>query len=115
MRTGFVHEATVALEPDADRRAPGAAITRALCGSWKHEGRCPLAAHRTDLRDGNVHIVFACEPADEGEVRRRIREALQAGSEVRPEGGVARWRLVSDAVGVLGADDVALARRLAAG
>ena len=31
------------MEPDADVRAPGAAVTVVLCGHWDHEPPCPLA------------------------------------------------------------------------
>jgi hypothetical protein len=36
MREAFAHEAVLVMEPDADMRAPGAAITVALCGHWDH-------------------------------------------------------------------------------
>ncbi len=39
MRTAFAHDAMVSMELDADTRAPGAAVTVALCGSWKHDCR----------------------------------------------------------------------------
>ena len=37
MRELFAHDAALAIEPDADMQAPGAAVTKALCGSWEHE------------------------------------------------------------------------------
>jgi hypothetical protein len=50
-RQAFAHAAVVELI--GDDRAPGGAITVALCGSWSHDPPCPLAPHHTDaLRDG---------------------------------------------------------------
>jgi hypothetical protein len=37
MRQAFAHEAVLVMEPDADVRAPGAAVAVALCGHWDHE------------------------------------------------------------------------------
>jgi len=37
VRQAFAHEAVLVTEPDADVRAPGAAVTVALCGHWDHE------------------------------------------------------------------------------
>jgi hypothetical protein len=36
MRVAFVQEASLALDGDADRQAPGAAVTVALSGHWEH-------------------------------------------------------------------------------
>ena len=46
-RVPFAHEAVVRMAADGDIRAPGAAITVALCGHWEHEPPCPLAEHLT--------------------------------------------------------------------
>jgi hypothetical protein len=46
-REAFAHDAVVELAADGDDRAPGGAITVALCGSWSHEPPCPLAPHHT--------------------------------------------------------------------
>jgi hypothetical protein len=47
------------MEPDADMRAPGAAVTVALCGHWDHEPPCPLAPHhvRVDEDDGELRVL----------------------------------------------------------
>ena len=42
-RTAYAHDAVVILDPGGDSRAPGGAITVALCGHWDHEPPCPLA------------------------------------------------------------------------
>ena len=68
------------MEPDADMRAPGAAITAALCGHWDHQPPCPPAPHHSHAKrlGGQVHvrILFAAEPETEPTVRRRIDWAL---------------------------------------
>ena len=86
----FAHDAVLAMAPSGDDRAPGGAITVALCGSWEHEPPCPLAPHHTHVeRAGDevrLRILFASEPDDE----RRVRELI--------DGALARadaWRLVS--------------------
>ena len=68
------------IEPGADVRAIGGAVTVALCGHWEHEPPCPLAPHHTGTRvsgdEVSVRVLFAAEPGDEAEVRRRIDTAL---------------------------------------
>ena len=98
-RTPFAHDAVVAMDPTDDDRAPGAAITVALCGSWDHDPPCPLAPHFTGAeRAGDevrLRVLFATEPDDERRVRELIDGALAGGSTPTPDGGVGRWRLVS--------------------
>src|SRR5580704_15625066 len=48
VRQAYVHDAVVTMEAGGDERAPGAAITVALCGHWEHEPPCPVAPHNTD-------------------------------------------------------------------
>ena len=50
VRAGYAHEAVLLPASGTDEREPGAVITTALCGSWTHPGRCPLAAHHTSTR-----------------------------------------------------------------
>ena len=100
MRTPFAHVAAVALAPGGDSRAPGGAITIALCGSSQHEPPCPLAAHAVEaVPDGDllrIRILFATAPGDEAEVRRRIDGALATGEHVGPDGSRSRWRVVGE-------------------
>lgn len=116
VRQVYAHDAVLDLDPDSDPGAPGAAITRALCGSWEHEGPCPLAPHHTAVhRDGprlEVHVVFASEPHDEDVVRARIVDALSYGSETAPNGVRAMWKLAVQAVGALGPEEAEHAARL---
>lgn len=99
MRSTFVHEAVLVLDEGGDERAPGGAVTLALCGSWDHPGPCPLAPHHTSVRaQGSGHVVrvlFACDPMAEDEVRERVVEALADGDLLGPDGVRTRWRLVS--------------------
>jgi hypothetical protein len=101
----FVHDAVVAMEAGGDLRAPGAAITVALCGHWEHEAPCPLAPHRTDAqRSGDqvrLRVLFAAEPTAEAEVRRRIEAALSQASLTGPDGVTTRWQLRSEQPGLL--------------
>ena len=119
VRQVFAHVAVVVMEPDDDFRAPGGAITVALCGAWEHEPPCPLAPHHTAAeRDGDVvrlRVLFAAESAEEREVRRRIAEALASGGLVTPGGDVARWQVISHGpADTVRPDEAELGRRLAA-
>src|SRR5580765_823841 len=93
----YAHDAVLTLDQGGDPAAPGAAITLALCGSWDHQPPCPLAAHHTSTaRDGEhlrVRVLFAADPADEPEVRRRIDDTLATGRLSTPDGSSATWQL----------------------
>ena len=119
MKKPFVHDAVLHLDATADVNAPGAAITTALCGSWQHEGPCPLAPHHTDaVRTATglaVRVVFAAEPKSESLVRSLIVDALEGGELVGPDGQLSSWRLLRNSVGVLAVEDGPLAARLAQG
>jgi hypothetical protein len=97
MRQAYAHDAVLDMAPDADTRAPGAAITVALCGHWDHRPPCPLAAHHTAVDrvgDGtHLRILFATEPDQEGVVRQRIDDALAGGELAGPDRVTTRWRL----------------------
>jgi hypothetical protein len=101
VRAVFAHDAVLAMQGDQDMQAPGGAITLSLCGSWEHPPPCPLAPHHTAAeRDGDVvrlRVLFAAEPGDEPEVRRRIANALAAGQVATPKGDLARWSLTFEA------------------
>ncbi|MEO3807985.1 hypothetical protein ABGB17_03185 [Sphaerisporangium sp. B11E5] len=97
MREAFAHEAVAVLSPGGDERALGAAVTVALCGHWEHPPPCPLAPHHChtdrDADEVRLRVLFAAEPRDEPEVRRRIDNALASGAQTGPDGAVTRWRL----------------------
>jgi hypothetical protein len=112
-----VHRAVLALSPGGDRRAPGGAVTLALCGSWEHPPPCPLAPHSTAV-DGpdeelDIRVVFAATPDVQAEVRRRIEAALAGGGTSGPDGTVSRWRLVETGPDELRDDERDLGMRLA--
>ena len=116
MRQAYVHDAVVTMEAGGDERAPGAAITVALCGHWEHEPPCPLAPHRTSAeRSGDqvrLRVLFAAEPAAEAEVRRRVDAALSGGGLTLPDGATTRWHLRSTQPGLLRDDEAGPAERL---
>lgn len=90
-------DAVLSMEPGADTRAPGAAITVALCGHWEHEPPCPLTPHHTgSTRVGaDVHLrtLFAIEPAAAEGIHQRIDTALAVGQLIGPDGHLTRWQL----------------------
>ncbi|MCA2211949.1 hypothetical protein [Jidongwangia harbinensis] len=98
MRQAYAHEAVLVLAPDGDERAPGGAVTAALCGPGEHPPPCPLAAHHTAAdRQGDelrIRILFATAPNRADEVRRRIDDALARGAFTGPGGQVTQWRTV---------------------
>lgn len=119
MPDGFVHEAVVRLDPGSDDRAPGAAITLALCGDLRHEPPCPLAPHHTAVETGDdgshLRVVFACDAGAEADVRSLIDAALRQEVFHDEDGNVSRWRLIGSHAGRLRDEEVAHARRLSGG
>ena len=115
-RLGFVHTAVLAMAADADDRAPGAAITVALCGAAEHEPPCPQAAHHTAAHrvgdEVRLRVLFAAEPGDESQVRDLIQGALAVGELPGPGGVSTRWRLLGGAADTTRPGEVAHARRL---
>jgi hypothetical protein len=116
VRTGFAHEALIELAPDSDERAPGAAVTVALCGHWEHEGSCRWPHHTSvDVRSGQsarLRIVFASAAGDEPDVRQMIRGALDDG-QLGSEPGASRWTVVAQGQAELRPAEAGLAQRLA--
>lgn len=98
MRSPFVHVVDVALEPSADPRAIGGAVTVELCGHWEHAPPCRWPHHTSVERTGDAklaaRILFACEPSEEAEVRRRIDQRVRSGRLQGPDGVVSQWRLL---------------------
>ncbi|AEV87321.1 hypothetical protein ACWT_6306 [Actinoplanes sp. SE50] len=94
MRQAYAHHATLVLDPSADPRAPGAAITLALCGAHRHAGPCPVAPHHTgaEARADGLHlrILFAVAPDRVDAVRAAIDTALSGGPWRLVESGCAR-------------------------
>jgi hypothetical protein len=115
MRQAFAHEAILAMEPEADERAPGAAVTVALCGHWDHQPPCPLSPHRVHAErvdsELRVRILFAAEPETEHEVRRRIEQAL-SGQWRFPDGFTTPWQLRECQPSDVAAEEAGQAERL---
>ena len=105
-RRAFVHEAELALEAGTDPRAPGGAVTVALCGSWDHKGPCRWP-HNNEIDAGSTparfRTLFVADPADEPEIRDRIDAALT---------GAGGWRVVKKTARPVAPDEQALAERL---
>ena len=118
-RRAFAHDAVVVLDGDGDDRAPGGAITLALCGSWTHEPPCPLSPHHTaTARDGDrVHlrVLFAAAANDEPRVRDLVAEALEGGESTGPDGVRTSWRLLEQNRSEVRPEEQAHADRLAGG
>jgi len=116
MREAFAHEATLVMNPLADVRAPGAAITVALCGHWEHDAPCPLSPHHSRAdRVGDdviIRILFAVEPELEDVVRQSIDRALAGGHLTGPDGGTTRWKMHISQPSVIQHDETEHAQRL---
>jgi hypothetical protein len=117
MLAPFVHEAVLAVSGNSDDAAPGAAVTLELCGSIEHPPPCPLAPHNTRAEQTGetlrVRVVFATQPENEEQVRKRIEKALRTGSVTRPDGTEARWDFLEGTAATLSPSEAALADRLA--
>ena len=87
------------LAPGGDDRAPGGAVTVALCGHWDHEGPCRWPHHSAiQPGDGGFHrlVVSFDAPADDvEEVKARIAQALHQGELVGPDGRRTVWSVES--------------------
>ena len=117
MRQAFAHQGLIELLDGGDERAPGAAVTVALCGHWEHEPPCRVP-HRTDVdtsADGlAVRVLFACDPADEAVVRDSVHQALAGGElpvRAPDDAPPTRWRLLRSAPAELSDADAAVADR----
>ena len=93
-------------------------MTLALCGRWEHEPPCPLSPHhaRSERAEDGLHVrvLFAADPANEPEVRRRVDQAL-SGQWPFPEGFTASWRLRHSWPSDVTPDETAHAERLIRG
>jgi hypothetical protein len=118
-RAAYAHDAVVILDPGGDTRAPGGAITIALCGHWDHQPPCPLAPHHTDVTPADddplrLRVLFAADPADELRVRELITQALSSGHLTGPDGRVTRWMVKASGVSAVRPDEADHAARLIA-
>ncbi|HEX4688501.1 MAG TPA: hypothetical protein VH228_17105 [Nocardioides sp.] len=114
MRQAFVHDAVLELLEGADERAPGGAVTLALCGALDHEPPCPVAPHHTSVSGRGarrrVRVLFATD--DEPVIRRTIQLALGCGEFESPDGVVSRWVMHSSTPSEVSDDERGYAARL---
>ena len=95
----FAHqrEYRIRLEAGSDERAPGGAVTVALCGHWDHEGPCrwPHFSRISPEADGHHRLVVEFD-VHEGElemVSGKIDAAVLHGQLTGPDGVVSVWRV----------------------
>ncbi len=116
-RRAFAHDAVLALDDGGDERAPGGAITVALCGSWSHEPPCPLAPHHTQVqRTGaelTLRLLFAADAGDEARVRSLVEETLSRGWADSPDGSRTTWDVLASSPSPVLAEELEHAERLA--
>lgn len=116
MREAYAHNAVVTMADGGDIRAPGGAITVALCGRIDHDPPCPVAPHHTAAeRDGDevrLRILFATEPSRYAEVRSSLDGALRSGAFDGPDGRTTTWQLRVSAPGTVSPAEFDHAERL---
>ena len=116
MRQVCAHDAVLRMGVHDDEKAPGAAITEALCGSIQHDPPCPLAPHHTTSRRSGgqvqLRVLFAADPESVAEVRARIDDALARGVMDAPNGAQTTWRLQNSAASAPRPDEEDHGRRL---
>lgn len=111
-RATYVHTAELLLRADDDPRAPGGAVTLALCGAYDHDPPCRWPHNNSeppspDAATGPVafRTVFAASPHEAPEVRARIETALRSGP----------WQVLTSGPREPDADERALGARIANG
>lgn len=103
----FVVEADLALRPETDPRAPGGAVTTALCGHWEHDGPCRWPH--------NSHIDVEVVPARLRSVVIAINDRAQVVGQIeRALRSDVGWQVVRFEVREIVDIERALALRLAA-
>ena len=95
----YAHQVTftLSLSGARDSRAPGGAITVALCGHWDHEGACRWP-HLSTIREGDdgchaLTLQFDAPLEEVAVVEKKVREALEQGRLIGPDGRVTTWSL----------------------
>jgi hypothetical protein len=103
----YVYEAGLELAPGTDPRAPGGAVTVALCGHWDHEGPCrwPHSSELdADAAPAQLRTVFACGADEVDDVHGAIDAAVRGADE---------WSVVTSARREPRGDEIELGARLA--
>ena len=90
-------EYRIVLKTGSDERAPGGAITVALCGHWEHEGPCRwphFSAMTSDRGEHHRLVVEFDAPEDEVDlVKAKIDAAVMHGELTGPDGAVSIWEV----------------------
>lgn len=115
MTAAEVHaiEAVLRVTPTTDAAAPGAAVTRELCGHWEHDGPCRWPHHTSAALEGAllaVRTVYVCAADAAQQVRQSIEDGLRAGP---APGSPPDWDVVSVTTVELTTSEQALGSRLA--
>jgi hypothetical protein len=114
-RQAFVEQAIVEMTGGSDPQAVGAAVTVELCGHWDHDGSCEWPHHTSiSKQDEGVKLrtIFACNPEQEAEVRRRVVAGMTAGKLEGSPKGPSSWTIVSVGTDNVLASEQELAGRL---
>lgn len=87
----------IRLASGSDDRAPGGAVTVALCGHWNHEGPCRWPHHSTITPDGEgLHrlvVEFDASQEEVETVKAKIDAALTNGQLTGPDGHHSVWNI----------------------
>lgn len=95
----FQHHLTyhLRLSANSDDRAPGGAVTVALCGHWDHDGPCrwPHFSKIQQLTPETHQLVvsFNAEDKDISHVQSAIDAALRQGQLLGPDGRLSTWTM----------------------
>jgi hypothetical protein len=103
----FAFEAELELAPGTDTRAPGGAVTVALCGHWDHEGPCRWPHNSridTSAPTARLRTIVVSDDETVDEVITRVESALRHDS---------RWSVVATKTDTIRADERSLAEGLA--
>jgi len=108
-RSTYVFRAELRLDDATDPRAPGGAVTTALCGHWEHEGACRWPHNNAiDPASAPAHFrtVFVADDADAEAVHAQIDSALRSAT---------GWSVISAGAGTPHGAELSLGSRLASG
>jgi hypothetical protein len=100
-------EAALELEPGTDTRAPGGAVTVALCGHWEHDGPCRWP-HNNRLDPSTAPARLRTVAIVDDETAAEVVTRVESGLRQDP-----RWTVVRYGVTGLVPGELALAERLA--
>jgi hypothetical protein len=105
----FAFEAELELAPGIDTRAPGGAVTVALCGHWDHDGPCRWPHNSridTSPSTARLRTVVVADDESVDDVIYLIDGALRHDT---------RWSVLATRTDTIRADEQPLAMRLGSG